>query len=223
MEKYINQIINTDCLDILKELPDKCIDLVLTDPPYGLHYDKIAAKNSGKIYKNAATKKNVYRFSDWDYIPEKIIFEEIFRVSKNQIIFGAEHLCLMFPNSRGWLVWDKHTGENRFSDCELAWTSFDKPIKKYDFVWSGMIQQNMKNKEIRIHPTQKPCGLFKKILNDFSSENDLILDCFSGSGTTAIACSDLKRRFICIEKDFDYWQKSLERLENFKKQLTFNI
>ena len=219
MEQYMNKIINADCMDILKQLPDKCIDLVLTDPPYGIGYDVACEKNNGKLFGTAKTIRNTYAKTNWDNkIPEKEVFDEIIRVSKNQIIFGGNYFANMLANSKCWLVWDKHIN-GAWADCELAWTSFDKPVKKYDYLWNGMLQQDMKNKEKRIHPTQKPVGLFKKILNDYSKEGDLILDCFSGSGTTAVACHNLKRRFICIEKDFDYWQASCERLEIAQAQL----
>lgn len=214
-----NKIINADCLDILKQLPDKCIDLVLTDPPYGIGYDKQARSVAGTKYGNAKAQKRNYGETNWDNkTPEKEVFNEIVRVSKNQIIFGGNYFANMLSNSKCWLVWDKHINGD-FADCELAWTSFDKPVKKYDYIWNGMIQQDMKNKEIRVHPTQKPVGLFCKILNDYSNENDLILDCFSGSGTTAIACHKLKRRFICIEKDKEYYEASVKRLEEEQRQL----
>lgn len=159
--------------------------------------------------------------TDWDNkTPDKEYFNEILRVSKNQIIFGGNYIANSLPNSRCWLVWDKKNGTNRWADCELAWTSFDKVVKKYDYMWNGMLQEDMKNKEKRFHPTQKPVGLFERILNDYSNENDLVLDCFSGSGTTAVACHNLKRRFICIEKDPEYWAKSVERLKAVQAQLT---
>lgn len=122
-------------------------------------------------------------------------------------------------NSPCWLVWNKNNGNNDFADCELAWTNFKTAVRKYDWTWNGMLQQNMKNKDIRIHPTQKPLGLFEKILLDYSKEGDLILDCFSGSGTTAVACYNTNRNFICIEKDKEYYEKSLERLEDIKAQI----
>lgn len=122
--------------------------------------------------------------------------------------------------SKCWIVWDKignNNFQNPFADCELAWTNFNKVCKKYTCIQQGFINED-KSQE-RIHPTQKPLKLFEMILNDFSNENDLILDCFSGSGTTAVACHNLNRRFICIEKDYDYWKASVERLENAKSQL----
>lgn len=221
IEQYKNKIINADCLDILKQLPDKCIDLVLTDPPYGIGVGKKTCIYDGKKHGNAKTKRTEYKEKDWDNeIPAKEIFEEIFRVSKNQIIFGGNYFIEFLHNSNCWLVWDKLNGNNDFADCELAWTSFKSSVRKYEFLWNGMLQQDMKNKEKRIHPTQKPADLFGMILRDYSKEGDLILDCFSGSGTTAIACHNLKRNFICIEKDFDYWKASCKRLEDYQKQLT---
>lgn len=209
MEQYINKIINADCLDILKQLPDKCIDLVLTDPPYGIGMDKNMGLSKKYVEKN------------WDKeIPSKKIFDEIFRVSKNQIIFGGNYFKDYLPNA-SWLLWDKRCGiipERTYADGELAFVSYKEPLRIFRFVWDGMLQENMKEKEIRFHPTQKPVKLFEMILNKYSNENDLVLDCFSGSGTTAVACHNLKRRFICIEKDPEYWKASCERLEQAQRQ-----
>lgn len=205
MEQYINKIINADCMDILKQLPDKCIDLVLTDPPYGIGMD---GGNVG--YKGF----NNFKQKNWDdKIPSENVFSEIFRVSKNQIIWGGNYFGF---KSRCFLVWDKAEGfyNRSYAEAELAYTSYDKNtcIFKYD---------PLANRDYvgKIHPTQKPLRLFEWCLNKFSNENDLVLDCFSGSGTTAVACHNLKRRFICIEKDYDYWKASVERLENAQAQL----
>lgn len=214
-EKMINTIINNDCTNILKKLPDKSIDLILTDPPYGIGESLKNNKSRGKL-----AKAKDYGHKDWDKnIPSKEIFDEMFRVSKNQIIFGGNYFVKYLDNSSCWLVWNKNNGNNDFADCELAWTSFKTAVRKYDWTWNGMLQQNMKNKDIRIHPTQKPLGLFEKILLDYSKENDLILDCFGGSGTTAVACYNTNRRFICIEKDKEYYEKSIERLNEVKQQI----
>lgn len=221
IENIINRIINADCLDILKQLPDKCVDLVLTDPPYGI--DVIDSHYDNRIRRSANCKADSkhYTRSDWDKtIPNKYLFNEIIRVSKHAIIFGGNYFIENLTNSSCWLVWDKLNGSNAFADCELAWTNFNTAVRKYEYLWNGMLQQNMKEKEERIHPTQKPVGLFMKILQDYSKENDLILDCFSGSGTTAVACHNLKRRFICIEKDPEYWKASCERLEQAQRQQT---
>ena len=216
MKDLLNKIHHADCLEFMKQLPDKCIDLVLTDPPYGI--GESFAKNKSRSGRAAATD---YGNKDWDKtIPSKEVFDEIIRVSKNQIIFGGNYFVEYLKNSPCWIVWDKINGTNDFADCELAWTSFGSAVRKYAFMWSGMLQQNMKNKEKRIHPTQKPADLFGMILRDYSKENDLVLDCFSGSGTTAIACHNLKRNFICVEKDKDYYEASVKRLEEHKKQLS---
>lgn len=210
MEKYINKIIHADCMDILKQLPDKCIDLVLTDPPYGIKHDYQNKTNC----KNPKHNRKLHIKKDWDnYIPTKEIFNEIFRVSKNQIIFGANYFVEYLPKSMGWIVWDKGQRGLSMSDCELIFTSFDKATR------IKTCNRVELSKDNTFHPTQKPLKLIKMILNDYSNENDLILDCFSGSSTTAIACHNLNRRFICIEKDEDYYKASVERLKNAQAQL----
>lgn len=217
VEEITNKIINDDCINILKQLPDKSIDLVLTDPPYGIGESE---KNNSSRSKLAQAKN--YGKKDWDNkIPEKIYFDEMLRVSKSAIIFGGNYFVKYLSNSPCWIVWNKNNGNNDFADCELAWTNFKTAVRKYDWTWNGMLQQNMKNKDIRIHPTQKPLGLFEKILLDYSNENDLILDCFSGSGTTAVACYNTNRNFICIEKDKEYYEKSIKRLDEVKSQIRF--
>ena len=203
LEQLENRIINADCLDILKQLPDKCIDLVLTAPPYGLN-KKFKGGKSGKMNFNSIVDKG------WDFTPDKEVFEEIVRVSKNQIVWGGNYFADMLPPSRCWIVWDKMIAEDfSLAMLELAWTSFDKNAKIFRYA---------SEKDFRLHPTQKPLQLFKKCIAEYSKEGDLILDCFSGSGTTTIACHNLKRRFICVEKDFDYWKASCKRLEDHQRQ-----
>lgn len=203
IEQFENKIINADCMDILKELPDKCIDLVLTDPPYGLN-KKFKGGKSGKMNFNSIVDKG------WDFTPDKEVFEEIVRVSKNQIIWGGNYFADILPPSRCWIVWDKMIAEDfSLAMLELAWTSFDKNAKIFRYA---------SEKDFRLHPTQKPLQLFKKCIAEYSKEGDLIADFFSGSGTTAVACWELKRKFICVEKDFDYWKASCKRLEDHQRQ-----
>lgn len=202
VESITNQIINADCIDILKQLPDKCIDLVLTDPPYR---DESENQPTMDMRANGMVKT----FGDK---PTKKLFNEIFRISKKQIIFGANNFEL--PPYKGFLIWNKGIAfDFTMSMCELAYISetCGTIAKIFNYRASGQ--------EYRIHPTQKPLKLFEQIINYYSNENDLILDCFSGSGTTAVACHNLKRRFICIEKDKDYWQASVERLKDAQAQL----
>jgi site-specific DNA-methyltransferase (adenine-specific) len=224
IESITNQIINADCLDILKELPDKCIDLVLTDPPYGgggkanpeavlggCLINNISLSRTGtrsKKYQKGGIFDN--DITHWDFAPSQEYFDEMFRVSKNQIIWGGNYFNL--PPSRCFNIWKKLTISENFSMAmaEYAWTSFNDNAKLWEFAPQD---------KSRFHPTQKPLKLIEKQIALYSNENDLILDCFSGSGTTAVACHNLKRRFICIEKDKDYWQASVERLKNAQAQL----
>ena len=218
MEQYINKIINADCLDILKQLPDKCVDLVLTDPPYGIDYGGQLIK--GEEYKTQTNKHGWRNFGngEWDKErPSAEIFREMLRVSKNQIIWGGNYFADLLPASQGWFVWNKMQRNFSLADGELAWTSFDKALRIFDYA------RGQANQDEKIHPTQKPLKLIEWCLARGGVENDLVLDCFSGSGTTAVACHNLKRRFICIERDREYFESSVKRLENAKKQLRFDL
>lgn len=213
-DDYINKVICGDCLEVMKGIPDKSIDLVLTDPPYGIDVGKkVYGKGKyDKIWGNSLAKKKDYGIVSWDIKINKEWFSEIIRISKNQIVFGGNYFCHWLPISGHWIFWDKLTGENDFGDGELAWTSFYKPIKKFTFMWNGMLQGNMANKEKREHPTQKPLPLMQWLLNNYSIETDIILDPFLGSGTTAVACKNLGRRFIGIEISPEYCKIAEDRL-----------
>jgi site-specific DNA-methyltransferase (adenine-specific) len=206
----LNTIYNCDCLEAMKLMPDKSVDLVLTDPPYGKMWTR--GVNGIGILKD----KNEDDKTLWDkQIPSREYFDEMFRVSKNQIIFGGNYFTEYLPPSNCWLVWDKlgdlKLGEQiPFAHCELVWTSFNKTVKKYTLRQQGFINDNDEKRE---HPTQKPTPLIGAILKDFSNENDLILDPFLGSGTTAKACQELKRNFIGIEISPEYCKIAENRLK----------
>ena len=206
-KELINQVTWGDCLEGMKLVPDKSIDLILTDPPYGIG----EAAGSNRSRSKLARAKD-YGNLEWDNaIPNDVIFEEMKRVSKNQIIFGGNYFAAILGNSSCWIVWDKdNTGD--FADCELAWTSFKTAVRKFKFRWNGMLQENMKHKEIRYHPTQKPVELMRWILENYSKPTDLICDPFMGSWTTARACKDLGRNFIGFELEEDYCKIGEERL-----------
>jgi len=201
-------VIQGECLEVMKEIEDKSIDLVLTDPPYGKMWTR--GKNGIGVLKD----KNEKDKTKWDIKPTKEYFDEMIRISKNQIIFGGNYFTDYLPPSNCWIVWDK-LGELKlgkqipFAHCELAWTSFNKTVKKYTLRSQGFIKDT---KDKRVHPTQKPNELFNWILQDFSKENDLILDPYLGSGTTAVACQNLHRNFIGIELDEKYCEISRQRL-----------
>lgn len=206
-----NKIINADCMDILKQFPDKCIDLVLTDPPYGICIDG----QKEKLCNNPKHNRKQHDFKGWDKsIPPKEVFDEMFRVSKNVIIWGANYFNeYLEQGHKGWIIWDKGQRGLTMSDAEIAYSNFDCPTRIITINRVELL------KDGTIHPTQKPLRLFQKCVAEYSNEGDLILDCFSGSGTTAIACHRLNRRFICIEKDKDYYEASVKRLEEEQKQL----
>lgn len=216
IEQYVDKIINADCLDILRQLPDKCVDLILTDPPYGIGNKFTSAYGLQEIKSSRGS------FTWNDTIPDKEVFDEIFRVSKNQIIFGGNYFTEYLKPTKAWLVWDKigqYDLKNPFSDCELAWTSFNCTVKKYTHVNMGFIS-GKDEKGKRIHPTQKPLQLFQAILRDFTKPGDIVCDPFSGSGTTAVAAYKLGLNFVCIEKDPEYYSSSRLQLEDSQRQGT---
>lgn len=218
MENMINKVFNEDCLETMKRMPDKSIDLVLTDPPYGIN----AHKKRGDTGKNSHIKQKDYKGGEWDIsIPQKEIFDEIFRISKRAIIFGGNYFIDNLHNTSSFIVWDKVNGDNLYADCELAWTNFPSAVRKYEFRWHGFLQQDMANKEERHHPTQKPVELFKMILRDYAVKNNYqtIYDPFMGSGTTAIACKSLGLDYIGSELDKDYFEIINKRLQTVQGSL----
>ena len=142
------------------------------------------------------------------------------RVSKNQIIWGANYMTHYLPPSMGWIVWDKDNGTTKFSDCELAFSSFNQALRKYKFTWNGMLQGDMKNKEKRYHPTQKPVRLYEWLLANYAKEGDKILDTHLGSGSSRIACYNLKFDFTGCELDLEYFEAAEKRYQEHIKQQT---
>ena len=211
---------NMDCMEAMKDMADNQYDLAIVDPPYGINHSEIAGKQSGKKYGNAAAAKKNYTIKDWDKkIPSKLYFENIFRVSKNQIIWGANYMTNYIPPSMGWIFWDKDNGSNGFSDGELAFTSFKKGLRKVKILWNGMLQYDMKNKEDRIHPTQKPIKLYEWLLMNYAKEGDKILDTHLGSGSIAIACHNLGYDLTGCELDKEYYEAAIKRLNEHTAQL----
>jgi site-specific DNA-methyltransferase (adenine-specific) len=202
----------------MKEFPDKYFDLAIVDPPYGIGENGSKNHTRGKVAK-ARDYKAFWGLDNTP--PENDYFNELFRVSKNQIIWGANHFISKIPyDSHCWIVWDKDNGENDFADCELAWTSFDTAVRRIKFRWAGMLQEDMKNKEHRIHPTQKPIALYEWILSRYAKDGDIILDTHCGSASSLIACHRTNHKFVGFELDEYYYQKSKERLENEMAQMT---
>lgn len=219
LEELKNKITLADCYDIMRQLPDKCIDLVFTDPPYGKKCDG-GSYGFGKAPKQYQKKR-------WDdKIPDKKVFDEIFRVSKNQIIFGGNYFTQYLPPTNAWMVWDKvsdYNFKNDFSQCELIWTSYSFAMQKLIFVQQGFINNDPSEKLNRWHPTKKPLKLAEMILlrllqSGRLSGDAVVMDCYSGSATFGIACHNLGLDFIATENDPDYFSLSVKRLEKYQEQ-----
>ena len=163
------KLYNVDCMEFMKTIPDNYYELAIVDPPYGIGY---CSKSNDIISrgKPQAAELNKYNCFDDSQKPDKEYFDELLRVSKNQIVFGGQHYTDMLPQFSGWIVWDKIPSgcDNQFSGIELCWTSFNKSIKRINYKWQGMLQGNMAEKEHRIHPTQKPTEIYKWILANYA-------------------------------------------------------
>jgi len=202
---------NMDCMELLKNTEDNYYDLAIVDPPYGGH-DAINPKSSTNVYK--AKRTNYKEFKN--IAPHKKYFDELKRVSKNQIIWG----CNFYKNIDlygGRLVWDKKG--TAFGRAELAYLSMTKSVNICEIIWNGMLQQDMKNKEVRIHPTQKPVKLYEWLLQNYAKEGDKILDTHLGSGSIAIACNRLKYELTACELDTEYFEASVKRYKEQTAQI----
>lgn len=199
-------ITNEDCMELLRRTPDNYYELALVDPPYGL--GKRLSDGGGKL-KNTPMAE-LYRDKDWDVLPDKIYWDELFRVSKNQVVFGANYFLEYLPNTRGFVCWDKNQAMPTLSACELVWTSFDKPAK---------IMKKSSTDLERFHPTQKPVYVYKYMLDYCKIKpGDKILDTHLGSGSIAIACHDYGFELTACELDRDYYDKAIQRIKNHTNQ-----
>ncbi len=210
-------ITNEDNMDLMKRYPDNYFDLAIVDPPYGIDADnKNNGKNSDRHEKTSKAKINSYKKTNWDNaIPDDAYFEELKRVSKKQIIWGAN----FFNLQGGMLYWHKNVTMPTYSTGELAYLSW---LNKIDFVsitWHGMLQYDMKNKEERIHPTQKPIQLYSWLLQSYAKEGDKILDTHIGSGSIALAVDNANKidkmnlTLIGCELDKDYFDATTKRIK----------
>ena len=200
----INRLILGDCMDIMAKMPDKSIDLCITDPPYGIGVNMNMGRRKGMSKK--------HEIKEWDSnIPNNKYFKELFRVTKNQIIWGGNYFIL--PSTRAFIIWDKIIPEDlSFAMCEFAWSSFDKVAKIFRFT----IQTDNNN---RIHPTQKPVALYKWLLTNYAKPNDKLFDSHSGSGSLRIACHDLGFDLVSCELDPDYYSDNEARYQKHIQQI----
>jgi site-specific DNA-methyltransferase (adenine-specific) len=208
-----NTFINADCMDYLPKCPANYFDLAIVDPPYGLGVATKRFENgvNGRVGKNPKWKKEVwkdYSRKDWDASPPPPeYFEELRRVSKNQIIWGGNYFVL--PASSGWIFWDKKNGESSYSDGELAWTSFHTALRMFSFLWNGFQKGEVTK---RIHPSQKPTALYRWILKNYAKAGDLILDTHVGSGSSIVACKELGFDYVGFEIDKEYYEGASKRV-----------
>lgn len=218
-------VYNEDCMVGMKEYPDNYFDLAVVDPPYGISVQEMGYTNTGNKFsaKTVSAKSRDYKKSkEWDVKPDKSVFDEIFRVSKRQIIWGGNYFSDILPPSRSFVVWDKRVLDNMsndFADCEYAWCNEDLGVARmFRFVWKGMLQGDMKNKQERFHPTEKPIQLYQWILRNYAKDGDKILDPFLGSGSSRIASYQRELDFVRFEIDKEYFDKQEKRFEEFTSQ-----
>ena len=210
------KITNEDNMQLMARYEDNHFDLAIVDPPYGIGFSDY--QRSGDKLKERYTKNGKKKWDDNP--PQKEYFDELFRVSKNQIIWGGNYFDL--PPTQCFVFWDKMATVTNFADGELAWTSFAKVARKFKYAWNGLSDGIVgRNKKIKsIHPTQKPIQLYEWLLDNYAKEGDKILDTHLGSGSIAIACHNRKFDLTACELDTEYYTKAMERIEQHKKQLT---
>lgn len=198
----ISEAYNRDCLEAMKEMEDNAFELAIVDPPYGIGED-----GGDKQRRRGYGAVVVHQRKQWDNAkPSAEYFTELFRVSKNQLICGANYFAEYLPSTMGWVFWDKKMGGD-FSDGELIFTSFQKALRKFEVSPFHQLHGG----HHRIHPTQKPVALYKWLLTNYAKPGDKILDTHLGSGSSRIACYDLGFDFVGYELDKDYFEAQEER------------
>lgn len=207
----ISEVHLIDCMEFMKTVPDGFFELRITDPPYGIDRDG----GFGGFGEPIARKK--YK-GKWDSVrPDKSYFDELIRISKNVIIFGGNFFADLLPQSTHWIVWDKLNTMPTFGDCELLYTSFEKnSVKKFTIQYNGLLGKELN----RIHATQKPVKIYKRILHNYAKPGDKIFDSHMGSQSSRIACYDGGFDYWGCELDPDYFRDGCKRFDNHIKQLT---
>jgi site-specific DNA-methyltransferase (adenine-specific) len=222
----LNKIYNMDCMDGMAQFPDKYFELAIVDPPYGIGFDKENSTMSAGFRKDGTQRKmqswnnpkaKGYVQKEWDKEkPSTEYFAELFRVSKNQIVWGGNYFTDNLPPSGGWVVWEKGVPEGMsLSQAELAWTNCLNSVKIKKYLWAGYKKCEETD---RFHPTQKPVALYKWLLKNYAHAGDKILDTHMGSGSSVIACIDYGFDYIAFEIDKEYFDSANERIEAYKSQ-----
>jgi site-specific DNA-methyltransferase (adenine-specific) len=215
-----------DCMDFMRSIPDQAYDLAIVDPPYFSGPNKTGYYGKGFSSLGVQRAKHYDSLPSWD-VPGAAYFDELRRVSRNQIIWGANHFCDVSNFSGpGWIVWDKLNGESSFADAELAYSSFDKAVRVFRYVWSGMHQGqyggNKALNEVRIHPTQKPVALYEWLLSKYASSEQKVLDTHLGSGSSAVAALNMGFHFDGIELDPSMYSAASSRVNSHYRKMLAN-
>lgn len=215
-----NEVFLLDCMEGMKQYPDKYFDLAVVDPPY---FEDYAKQNyTGNDISTTGIKRQTSAIKNWG-IPDEKYFSELIRVSKHQIIWGCNYYAKHIE-SVGRIIWDKRNDESTFSKCEIASHSFGVIVEQFRYMWNGMLQENMKNKEQRIHPTQKPVALYSWIYSKYLPQGGKVLDTHLGSGSNRIAADKAGNiDFTAFEIDKDYFDAQEERFRLYKSQLKLAI
>jgi len=208
---------NCDNMLLMARYPDNYFDLAIVDPPYGIDFSNFNRTN--KASDGTRVKANKYKNSNWDdSIPNDEYFIELIRVSKQQIVWGGNYFPILWNNGcKGFIFWYKGNPVPNFADGELAYTSFNKVAKQFDFRYYGALQGKT-SADDKIHPTQKPKELYRWLLDNYAQEGDKILDTHLGSGSIAIACHDYGFELTACELDKEYYDKAIQRIINHTNQ-----
>lgn len=214
-----HNIHNTDCMELMRSFPDKHFDLCVVDPPYGIGENgqrNVTGDRPTAKWKNP--KSQHYVTFDDSEIPTAEYWQELFRVSKNQIVWGGNYFTEYLPPSKGWIVWDKQADiKEHLSMCELAWSSFDRKCNKFEYLWAGF---KKKHQVERIHPTQKPVDLYGWIFKNYLPNGGKVLDTHGGSMSSVISAIKAGNiEMTCSELDKDYFRDAKERILTFQSQL----
>jgi site-specific DNA-methyltransferase (adenine-specific) len=223
LNEYI-EITNEDNMELMARYPDKYFDIGIIDPPYGIGFDGNTTANGGIAgRRNGFTNKQHHVKKGWDNErPSNEYFEQLRRVSKNQIIWGGNYFADLLPPKKGWIFWDKkitNANNKNFSDGELAWTSFDCILRRFTYDWIGFGYLNNPQGEKKIHPTQKPIALYAWILKNYAKQGDKIIDTHFGSGSIACAVHNaniidkMDLSLVACELDKDYFERSIQRVK----------
>ena len=223
----LNILYNMDCMDGMKQFPDNYFDLAIVDPPYFSGPEK--REYYGKRISTTGIERRNYHVSKEWKVPDDAYFKELFRVSKNQIVWGCNYYNYLFPGS-GRIIWDKCNGASSFSDCEIAYCSLHDSVRLFRYMWNGMMQGksiseghimqgNKSLNEHRIHPTQKPVALYEWLITRYAKKDDIILDTHVGSASSLIACHNLNYAYVGFEIDKHYYELATRRMNEHFSQL----